>query len=383
MKTLLLALLTFAAASVGVRAQSVDFGNLQVHGFATQSLLYSTNNNWATTNSSDGSLAWTEAVASLSAQPATRLRIGVQARYFLLGDYGNRVGIDWAQADYKVNEYFGLRAGKVKTPAGLFNEIQDIDPSFLWILLPQSVYPLTDRGSILAHNGGVLYGKVKLGETLGSLQYKAFGGQRKISSDNAYLQATRNQGYTLPNGLSGPAFGGSLTWNTPLPGLLVGATEFGGDLAGDFNSATLKARLDTPKLRDTFYFARYDGKRVSLAAEFTRIQYESLIKVIAIPLTVADNHDIQGFYVMASSRLTRKLSAGAYYASSIDRKVPVSSARHQKDWVLTTRFDINRFFYSKAEQHFLDGTQFNYSTLDNPSLQSKTSMTLFKLGVSF
>ena len=35
-------------------AQSVDDLNLQVHGYATQGFVYSTNNNWDTTSSTDG-----------------------------------------------------------------------------------------------------------------------------------------------------------------------------------------------------------------------------------------------------------------------------------------------------------------------------------------
>ena len=61
-----------------------------------------------------------------------KLRVGVQARYFLLGDFGNTVSLDWANADYKVNEKLGVRFGKVKTPEGMFNMTQDIDPSMLW-----------------------------------------------------------------------------------------------------------------------------------------------------------------------------------------------------------------------------------------------------------
>ena len=46
-------------------AQSMDDLNLQVHGYATQGYVYSTNNNWDTTNSTDGSAAWSEAVVHL------------------------------------------------------------------------------------------------------------------------------------------------------------------------------------------------------------------------------------------------------------------------------------------------------------------------------
>ena len=204
-------------------AQSMDDLNLQVHGYATQGYVYSTNNNWDTTNSTDGSAAWSEAVVNLSVQPQPKLRIGIQARYYLLGTYGDKIVLDWAQADFKVNEKIGFRVGKVKTPSGLLNETQDIDPAHLWVLLPQSVYPLASRSAQLDHYGGVVYGAIPLGESLGKLAYRAFGGQRVLGGDDGYFQPFREQGLTLPNGITGRVFGGYLRWDTPLEGLTAGA----------------------------------------------------------------------------------------------------------------------------------------------------------------
>lgn len=133
--------------AIPAAAQSLEDLNIQVHGYATQGLLYTSQNNILTTNSSDGSPAWTEAVVNISAQPIPKLRVGVQGRYFLLGNIGNQISLDWAQADYKVNDKFGVRFGKVKVPWGLYNDTQDIDPSYMWSLLPQGVYPIMSRNS--------------------------------------------------------------------------------------------------------------------------------------------------------------------------------------------------------------------------------------------
>src|ERR1700679_2661368 len=105
--------LALGAGAQGL-AQSLEDLNIQIHGYATQGFLYTTNNNILTTNSSNGSPAWTEAVLNVGAQPIPKLRIGVQGRYFLLGDYGNAITLDWAAADYKASDKFGVRFGKVK-----------------------------------------------------------------------------------------------------------------------------------------------------------------------------------------------------------------------------------------------------------------------------
>ena len=85
--------------------------------------------------------------------PTPKLRVAVQARYFLLADSGNAIVLDWAAADYKFNDRLGVRFGKVKTPWGLFNETQDIDPSYIWALLPQSVC------CVLPRKGTIYFGR--------------------------------------------------------------------------------------------------------------------------------------------------------------------------------------------------------------------------------
>src|ERR1700684_2379316 len=111
---LLAAALVPALCAASATAQSLDDLNIQIHGYATQGFLYTTHNNIFFANSTDGSPAYTEAVVNLSAVPMPKLRVAVQARYFLLGTTGNTIILDWAAADYKFNDRFGLRFGKVK-----------------------------------------------------------------------------------------------------------------------------------------------------------------------------------------------------------------------------------------------------------------------------
>ena len=72
-----------------------------------------------------------------------------------------------------------------------------------------------------------------------------------------------------------------------------------------------------------------------------------------------------------------------YYSSVINRQAAFTSARYQKDWAISGRYDFNPYLYLKAEQHIVDGTELGYSTSDNTNLKPNTRMTLLKLGVSF
>ena len=116
MKRLLMGVFVAALGVTTAMGQSLEDLNIQIHGYVTQGFVYTTQNNWNSMATSNGSPGWTEGVFNVTAQPAPKLRVGAQMRYFLMGNFGNAITLDWASGDYKVNEKFGLRFGKVKTP---------------------------------------------------------------------------------------------------------------------------------------------------------------------------------------------------------------------------------------------------------------------------
>ena len=368
-------------ASAPLAAQSLDDLNIQLHGYATQAFLYSNVNSWNTTDSEDGSASWTEAVVNLTAQPDSKLRIGVQARFFSLGDYGQAFTLDWAQGDYKFNNYIGIRAGKVKTPIGLFNETQDIDPAHLWVLLPQGIYPITSRDATLAHYGGVVYGAIPIGEALGTIEYRGFVGQRVLSADDGFLQIFENQGITVPNGLTGHTGGGTLRWLTPVRGLFIGASENSGTLAGELADGAYSGTSSSP-LRQTFFFSKFEHRKLMLAGEYARYLVVASSQIGPLPL-LTERSDQRPWYLMATCKITSKLSTGIYYSSAVDRQAAFTTYRHQKDWTLAARYDFTTFLYAKAEQHWLDGTAVGFNPGDNPNIVSGSRLSLLKLGVSF
>jgi hypothetical protein len=378
-------LLLCGAAAPGI-AQTVDDLNIQIHGFATQGFLYTTSNNILTTTSSNGSPQWFESVINISAQPTPKLRIAVQGRYELLGSYANQISLDYAAADYKVNDFFGVRFGKVKTPLGLFNETQDIDPSYMWSLLPQGVYPIGSRNSVLSHFGGVVYGRIPLGQHLGKIEYRGFGGVRVLGSNDGYLISQTEAGLSFPDGLTIQFYGAALRWKTPLPGLILGLSDYriqqmnvvleaaGGELSGT-NSVK---PFNQPN-----YFGQYELGRWMVAAEWTRLPVTAKVSLNGFPAQV-EGVDTRAWYAMASYKVTDKLSAGAYQSQSFDHRAALGPARYQKDWALSARYDFNQYVYAKAEQHFLNGTELSYDAdLNQGGLKPTSKFTILKVGVSF
>jgi hypothetical protein len=377
--------LALAAGAHGF-AQSLEDLNIQIHGYATQGFLYTTNNNILTTHSSDGSPAWTEAVLNIGAQPIPKLRIAVQGRYFLLGNFGNSITLDWAAADYKADDRFGVRFGKVKTPLGLFNDIQDIDPSYIWSLLPQSIYPISSRNSILAHYGGVAYGTLGEGGKLGKLEYRGWGGERQIGANDGYTLAQTEAGILEPNGIGGATYGVAVHWRTPFKGLMIGASD-GKDPRWSAKITTGNGALTGTEFIAPFnepnYFALYEKNKVMVAAEYGRLPVNVTLQFTGLPASY-ERIDFQNWYAMASYKLTAKLTAGVYDSQQFNRQAPLGPARYSKDWTISGRYDFSQYLYAKAEEHIIDGTAIGYDADLNPNgLKPNTKLTILKVGVSF
>jgi hypothetical protein len=366
-------------------AQSLEDLNIQLHGYATQGFLYTTQNNFLTTESSNGSASWTEAVVNVTAKPVSKLRIGVQARYQLLGNYANGITLDWAAADYRENDRVGVRFGKVKVPSGLFNDIQDIDPAYLWALLPQSIYPLSSRNGQLATYGGVVYGTLnEFSPKVGQLEYRAWVGETSIPSNDGYFLAYNEEGITLPNGLTGAAIGEAIHWKTPLTGLMIGASDIQKrtETAALVAGGALPGTLTIPPFNIPDYFAHYEKNKLMVAAEYTRLPVSLSLDLAGT--TTPTRVDIHGLYGMATYKLTGKLTGGLYNSQYFDHAAPLGPARYSKDWAVSGRYDFNQYLYAKAEEHFIDGTDIGYDTTLNPNgLKPDTRLTVLKIGVSF
>jgi hypothetical protein len=183
------AMLTALTLSISLHAQEFKVGSktVQVHGFASQGYAYTNQNNFLTMNTSHGSPAFTDGSVNLSMQVTNKFRVGGQGYARKIGSLDDfRPSLDWAYGDYKFAKWFGVRAGKVKTAMGLYNDTQDMEFLHTWALLPQGVYPTDLRTTFIAHTGGDVYGQIKL-KKAGKLDYTAYGGLRSFDEPRGLL----------------------------------------------------------------------------------------------------------------------------------------------------------------------------------------------------
>jgi hypothetical protein len=374
-RTVLLGLLWLCAA----RLPAQDLENIQIHGFATQGFLFSSNNNYLTMPSSSGSLQWTEGALNVTDHLGDNLRFGIQVHMYQMGQIGGpNLLVDWASGDYKFNDRLGFRAGKIKITMGLYTDSQDVDSLFLWTLLPQAMYGDDNRDFDLALEGGEVYGGLDL-EKRGRVLYHGYIGENRLDANGGYALQLAGYGLSFQTPPGGKIFGGDVRWQTPWRGLMVGASAQSQALDGSGPQGS----LHMPPALILGYYAEWTHGRWHFAGEYWRSPLEPVVTLgsatIPIPL------DQRAWYPMVSYRVTRKLQAGSYYSHYVNKSGDTSQpANYSKDWVVSGRYDFNEYFYGKVEGHFLHGTSLGYYASANPNgLKPNSNMLAARIGFSF
>jgi hypothetical protein len=420
--------LTFAlvagAALPGVLQAQFNFEvagrKAQVHTFVSQGFAYSNQNNYLTMDTSKGSFGLTDFGFNITLRMSDKFRVGAQVYDRNIGHLGDwHPTVDWAVADYKVRDWFGIRGGKVKTALGLYNDTQDMDMLHTFALLPQAVYPTDLRDATIAHLGGDFYGDVPL-KKLGGLTYTVYAGRRQDTKYGGYLYLLADRGIHMSE-YGGLQYGADLKWTTPLKGLLLGASHMREEITGKGTAICASApigcqtwlplagaasstgpggallgnyREDSLKDQTNFGYGQYTRGNLKLDAEYRRYwrdqsAWNGLWEVWA---------DTRGWYTAASYRISKHLEVGSYYsrftcayqrgnlAPSRDTSQP---GNHVYDKVVTARVDLTRYWNVKVEGHFMDGFGGNqspigfYTPVNPQGLKPTTNLLLIRTGFAF
>jgi hypothetical protein len=397
------------SAAPGLLHAQFDFKlfdrDVQIHSFASQGFAYSNDNNYLTMKTSQGSFAMTDGGANIGTQITDKFRVGAQVYDSNVGNLGKwRPTLDWAVADYRFKDWFGIRGGKVKTVLGLYNDTQDLAFLHTFALLPQSMYPVDMRSSTIAHTGGDLYGEIPL-KRFGSLSYTAYAGQRKDSQYGGYPYLLHTFGISMED-YGGLVVGQDLRWKTPLKGFLVGASHMDEQITGT-GKVDLSVALGGPKGLEPYsessnkdqtnqVYGQYAVGNLRVDSEYRRYWRDQQIFSGAFEITT----DVRSWYVSAAYRVAKKVEIGSYYSRFSNNwvsQVPgqaeapnqSSPDRHLYDKVVTARVDLTSHWNVKVEGHFMDGwggTMYpdGFYPSDNPQgIAPKTNMLLLRTGWNF
>jgi hypothetical protein len=371
--------------------------DVQVHSFASQGFAYSNQNNFLTMNTTDGS-GFTDYGVNISTQLTDKLRVGGQ----MFGRDAGRIGnwyptLDWASADYRFKDWFGIRGGKVKTTLGLYNDTQDMSFLHTWAILPQSTYPVDLRSDYIAHTGGDIYGNIPL-KKAGSIAYTVYGGKRPFDQEGGMkytFQEYSGGKITINNLKQNEIEGGDLRWSAPVNGLMMGASfarihyEFDGNFYVKPYNLKTNADVETQKFNTTAFYAQYAAGKFHFDAE-VRKAWAVRTGEISGPIhaNMVVTADSRMGYVSGAYRINKLIEVGAYhsrYYTDWAKDISTPSG-HMYDNVIAARLDLRRYLDLKLEGHFMDGygdasaSPRAFYPSDNPQgLKPKTNLFVMRL----
>lgn len=348
---------------------------VDVHGFVSQGFMGSTDYNFQSLETVDGTVNFNEMGINFSTAISDNLRAGVQ---LFSRDYGtvgnNSLVVDWAYGDYSFNDTIGLRVGRIKAAMGLYNETRDIDLVRTSILLPQSIYNETFRDIQSAMNGFEIYGMLPM-NSVGDLLYKLQVGYTDVDSENSGVTArfAADGAVDISDVESHNTYVGSLTWLTPLSGLrVVGtASQFGfkgigtSTLPAALGGSTVQSAYDLEEVHSGSLSAEYMTGDWIFNAEYAYSQVDidvDFYNVPALGFSTTSAMEQSGGYLGSSYRINDLVEVGSYY-SIFDN---INDERLTKDLALSLRLDFTANWILKLEGHWINGGEDVYPANDNP-----------------
>ncbi|HEX4228751.1 MAG TPA: hypothetical protein VHZ07_08775 [Bryobacteraceae bacterium] len=398
--------LCVAPATLNAQWDQIPIGDktVQFHGFLTQGFAASDQNNFLTMKTSQGSFAFTDFGFNVSSQVTSNFRVGAQMYDRNIGQLGQwHPQLDWAVADYKFKDWFGVRAGKVKTVLGLYNDTQDMDFLHTFALLPQSLYPTDLRASTIAHIGVDIYGDIPVRKA-GDIAYTGYVGARPYDPYGGYPYGLSALGMSVQK-MSARQTGGDVRWNNLVNGLIFGVSYLNqpSSLRGTANLQVLLTAVygyspysspvympyqdNVTADNRTQFYTEYKFRRLTLDGEYSR---ETIF--VNSTVSASTSLDQRGWYVAAVYRICKRLELGTYHSrfypdwKQADLSLPIN---HIYDQVATANVMLNHFWYLKLEGHFMNGYGQPYSfqgfyPQSNPDgLKPTTNMFLLRTGFYF
>lgn len=373
---------------------AADLGSIAIHGAVSATAAVSERYNYLGETKGSPALNVVEAIINGSHRFDGGLAASAQLYAYEVDNYSD-LALDFAALSYSFGPSLGLRAGRIKRPAGLYGEVQDIDFVRPFAFLPLDFYQKTLRPITASYDGAALFGTLPLGAA-GSLDYQAgYGYLPRIASETAYL---RNASQNTPNHVD--RFDGDtvssiwVAWNLPLDGLrgvysrndsrnftLSGEMKTAAQLAlapgsarliplafpagaWDFMVAGQPAAINGHSLRETFSveYVRGDWE---WAVEY-QLTTNDVTMQFPAPLGANRSQTRQeSYYAMASWQAGSRWQLGAYYGEAYndrnDRRgrqvvVAPSHTAWLKDGCVAASYSATDWWLVKAEVHVLNGT---------------------------
>lgn len=418
--------------------------DIVIHGLVSQGFLKTTDNNYLN-ESKDGSSEFNEYILNFQKNMDDKLRVGVQLISRDLGKEGNNnVKVDWGYGDYRVNDNFGVRLGRVKVPFGMYNQYRDIDMLRTPVLLPTLIYMEDYRTFLTAFNGGSLYGSIPLKK--GSIDLEMVVGGADIDPDAGVVkEVVGNLNRKFEAGATAKLYAGlaanpktallvpvvkaqgakvahvgdperdtssricnssKIVWNTPVEGLKIGGTHSDVDTQTHelmiFQPVIAKAPVNlttfmpafTTQVESNLRFKvdigsfEYNINKFTFAGEYMAA-HQTLSYTFTTTPEIASTTSGQvsatsvGTYLQAVYRHNDRHEWALCRSELFSDKNNKISTESHKDTSASFRYNITGDWSVKLEYHWFDGTgQLQYE-MNPQGVERKWNMVAFKTSYNF
>jgi hypothetical protein len=310
-----------------------------VHGFASWSYGRTSDNNYLA-GTRQGEFRDVSMAINLAKSVTEQLSIHAQGETAHVRE-STTTDLDYAFADYKLNDRISFRIGQVKHPFGIYTDVFDVGTLRPFLDLPQGFYgPAGFAGE--SYTGVGVSGTEDVGAW--SVAYDAYAGGNDLErfavperffrpgasiavAGNLEQQANRN------------VVGGRVVLQTPLRGLSVGGSSYTGTV------------VEAAGARFTVFAGQLAYRTNALTLE----------SEIAHASEVGDEQTTGG-YVLAAYRLTPEWQVGAQYDNLSSQFVNANvaaapSLQHHREGALVLSRWMTRAFVIKAEYHHVNGNR--------------------------
>ncbi|MBP6057950.1 MAG: hypothetical protein KA524_05980 [Nitrosomonas sp.] len=355
-------------------------GDLQIHGFASQAYITTSDNDFFGNSNSGGTFGLTEAGLNASMRPLPRLQVSAQVLSRRAGEGNTGMPrLDYAFLDYRLYSHevnqFGIRVGRLKNPFGFYNDTRDVAFTRPGILLPQSIYFDRTRNLGLSSDSVQLYGDTAI-FNWGTLSTQ-FGVTLPIVSDRdteSSLLGDVRRGH-LNREVS---YIGRGIFETNDKRIRLGISGIWLNTSYDPSSQSGDP-IGPGALRFTpiIFSAQYNAERWTLTSEYAirHFKYDNSFRVPGL-----NGLDFYGesYYFQGEYRFTPKWEGivrydalftdrsdrdGSRFAELTRGRSP-AHGRFAKDIMVGLRWNVTPEFMLRAEYHHVNGTGW-LSRLDN------------------
>jgi len=316
---------------------------IEIHGYGHQGY-FQTNDNIYLKADKKGSWDYNDLALLFAA------KIDDKSKIWILFD-GNSSGmrLDWAFVDYQLTTNLIGRAGEIKTPIGLYNEIRDI--KFLQLsTIPPMLYQEAVDIADEAYNGAAVAYTHDLGS--GSLTWDAYLGQEV---DFEHSTTIKNRSLT----------GGRVTYKTPVDGLKFMASAYR-------NKKETISTAVAGTLKAVILSADYSSNNWDVKSEYAD-QHNGL-----------DSKKVRTYYAQAGYTFAEKWTPFVrydYLTSDVSQKS--NPAYYQKSKVLGLSYKINNSIAVRMENHWNNGYALPVASTEITAGSGKTDWNMFAASINF